>query len=541
MKPLAFFLALVGFYSSTAESRIFEDVTEEALPTFIHENGALGELWLPEILGPGVGLLDFDQDGLLDIWAIQGGSLTAANAKSTGDQLFRNESESGELLFKRITKASGVVATEYGMGIATGDVDLDGDLDVFLANYGKNELWINQGDGTFVRGKFGRKHNIKEWSVAASFADVNRDGALDLYVANYVEFSEATHKKCLGISPQPDYCAPTAYPTVADRLYINTGNGEFVDQTNEYGIDVRSGAGLGVLSTDINLDGFLDFYVANDPTVNFLWQHSGVIGFKDIAMVAGVAVNLNGKAEASMGVVAEDFDRDCDEDLFMTNLTAETNTLFSNSGQNWFVDTTNQVGLGASSLPYTGFGVGWIDLELDGDLDLVTVNGAVSFLVNRVKNDAEPTLGQRNQIWLHESDGSYREHLQDPFTEALETSRGAAFGDLDNDGDIDVVVANNNGPLRIFENISAHDTNWLGLLVLDDDTVAHNAKVQLVGRNCVTKTVRTDGSYASANDPRVVFGLGQKNTKPVIQVHWLDGESSEFGPLAVNQYHVLNR
>lgn len=541
MKPFASILAFFGLYAGNVDCQIFEDVTDDAVPAFVHVNGALGELWLPEILGPGVGLLDFDQDGLLDIWAIQGGPLAGASTVLPSDQLFKNVSKHGKLRFNRITDASGVLATEFGMGIATGDIDRDGDLDVFLANYGKNELLINQGQGRFTRAEFGKQHAAAEWSVAASFIDVNNDGAVDLYVANYVKFTEETHKVCLGIAPKPDYCAPTAYPAVADRLYVNDGYGQFVDQSEAYGIDVVQGAGLGVLSTDFNNDGSLDLYVANDPTANFLWRYAGQASFKNVAMHTGVAVNLNGKAEASMGIVAEDFDRDCDEDLFMTNLTAETNTLFSNSGRNWYVDNTNKMGLGATSLPYTGFGVGWVDLELDGDLDLVTVNGAVSLLANQTDSNTELKLGQRNQIWLYENEGIYREIVKDSFTREIETSRGAAFGDLDNDGDVDVVVANNNGPLRIFENVAKHDNHWIGLQIRDGTSFANNARVQLVGQNCVTKTVRTDGSYASANDPRVLFGLGQDRSKRVVRVHWLDGESSDFGPLAVNQYHVLSR
>lgn len=526
---------------ASVASEIFRDVTEEALPTLMHHSGAMGELWLPEILGPGVGLIDIDQDGLLDIWVVQGGSLFDSSTKQLSDQLFKNTSKDGELRFQRMTEQANVRAMGYGMGIATGDVDSDGDVDVYLANYGQNEVWLNQGDGSFQRGNSEHEPVSPEWSVAASFVDLNQDGALDLYVANYVDFSLDNHRVCHGISNKPDYCAPSAYPATADRLYINAGNGRFTDQTLAYGIQLKRGAALGVISTDFDSDGLWDLYVANDPSPNFLWHQQKEMGFSDLAMNAGVAVNIDGKPEASMGVVSEDFDQDCDDDLFMTNLTSETNSLFKNSGQNWYVDATNQVGLGATSLPYTGFGVGWVDLELDGDLDLVTVNGAVSTVANETQGSQSIPLGQRNQIWLMNDDGVYIELQNDEFTRAVETSRGAAFGDLDNDGDLDVVVANNNGPFRIFENITSADNHWLGLLVQDGNSVAYNAKVQLVGKTCVSKTVRTDGSYASANDPRVVFGLGKLREKSVVEVTWSDGESSRFGPLEINQYHTLNR
>lgn len=542
MKVIVFVIALVASFAECEEYEIFREVSESALPNFTHRNGATGELWLPEILGPGVAFIDYDMDGLLDIWAIQGGPLFDEGVNKRSDQLFRNVSKNGMLLFQRVSDEAEVHATGYGMGLATGDVDRDGDTDVFLANFGPNELWLNQGDGSFSKSTFGNgMEDPGDWSVSASFIDVNQDGMLDLYVANYVDFKLTNHKVCLGISNKPDYCAPTAYPATGDRLYMNTGKGGFVERTDAYGVRLKHGAGLGVISKDFNQDGFLDLYVANDPTSNFLWRNNAGEGFLEVAMNTGVAVNIDGKPEASMGVVSEDFDRDCDDDLFMTNLTSETNTLFKNSGQSWYADATNQAGLGATSLPYTGFGVGWIDLELDGDVDLVTVNGAVSYVANASAGLPLVPLGQRNQIWLLDDSGRYSERLNDPFSQAVESSRGAAFGDLDNDGDIDVIVSNNAGPLRLFENVSNQDNNWLGLLVKEKNSVAYNARVELVGKKCVSKTVRTDGSYASANDPRVIFGLGKTTESPIVQVTWTDGKTNRFGPLAINQYHFLNR
>ncbi|MCY4094165.1 MAG: CRTAC1 family protein [Gammaproteobacteria bacterium] len=532
---------LIGLSGECINAEIFREVTESSDLDFVHENGEYGLLWLAEILGSGVGVLDVDDDGLLDIWAVQGGPLLNRHGSLPGDQIFKNISSDDGLRFQRITDQTGVHATGYGMGIVTGDVDRDGDIDVFLANFGENELWLNRGDGTFE--EVGKTRGISgdEWSVSGSFIDVNGDGTLDLYVANYVQFTTSTHKECLGISLRPDYCAPTAYEPTPDQLYLGVNNGRFKDESKGANIDSSAGGGLGVISVDFDNDGLFDLYVANDPTPNFLWHNLGSGKFENVAMVTGAAVNGDGKSEASMGVDARDFDEDCDVDLFMTNLTSETNTLFRNSGSGWFVDGTNQAKLGASSYPYTGFGTGWVDFDLDGDLDIFTANGAVSLLANESRSASESDLRQRNQLWLNDGRGQFEEIMDDEIVAQTETSRGVAFADLDNDGDADVVIANNNGPLRVFENMSASKHNWIGLKVKDKRSIAYHAKIQVVGMPCVSRVVRTDGSYASANDPRIVFGLGRISTKPRIRVTWSDGESRVFGPLSINRYHVLNR
>ncbi|MCY4128533.1 MAG: CRTAC1 family protein [Gammaproteobacteria bacterium] len=525
----------------SANAEIFRDVTDSSDLDFAHQNGEHGVLWLAEILGSGVGVLDVDDDGLLDIWAIQGGPLLKRQGALPSDQIFKNVTREEGLRFRPITAQASVNATRYGMGIATGDVDRDGDVDVFLANFGQNELWINRGNGSFDERSVAHGLVGEEWSITGSFVDVNRDGLLDLYVVNYVGFTTATHKECLGISLRPDYCAPSAYAPTPDQLYLNIGDGIFQDESKSSNIDSNAGGGLGVISADFDADGLIDLYVANDPTANFLWRNLGLGRFIDIALVTGSAVNGDGKSEASMGIDARDFDHDCDTDLFMTNLTAETNTLFRNSGKGWFIDATNQAKLGASSYPYTGFGTGWVDIDLDGDLDLFAANGAVSFLANEDRSSEEFPLGQRNQLWVNTGQGQFVEVLDDEIVVAEETSRGVAFADLDNDGDPDILVANNSGPLRVFENVTSSTNNWIGLTVKDQHSYAYHAKINIVGESCVSRVVRTDGSYASANDPRVVFGLGKTTSKPRINIAWSDGETQTFGPLAINQYHVLER
>lgn len=532
---------LITLSTECAEAEIFRDVTDSSNLDFVHQNGERGSLWLVEILGPGVAVLDVDDDGLLDIWAIQGGPLGNRHGSLPSDQVFKNITNADGLQFQRLTGRAAVHATGYGMGIATGDIDRDGDVDVFLANFGKNELWINRGDGSFD--EMSQENGLAgdEWSVAGSFVDVNGDGTLDLYVVNYVEFTVATHQECLGISLRPDYCAPTAYEPTPDRLYVNMGGGKFQDESTSANIHSNAGGGLGVISADFDNDGLMDLYVANDPTENYLWRNLGLGRFKEIALVTGSAVNGDGKSEASMGIDARDFDQDCDIDLFLTNLTAETNTLFRNSGKGWFIDGTNLAKLGASSYPFTGFGTGWIDVDLDGDLDIFAANGAVSLIANEDRSSDELPLGQRNQLWLNDGEGQFIEVLDDEIVVAEETSRGVAFADLDNDGDPDILVANNGGPLRVFENVKGSSNNWIGITVKDQGSYSYHAKISIVGESCRSRIVRTDGSYASANDPRVVFGLGTMANEPRISITWSDGETKTFGPLAINKYHVLAR
>ncbi|MYD44390.1 MAG: CRTAC1 family protein [Gammaproteobacteria bacterium] len=524
-----------------AQTAHFQDRTNSAGVSFIHVNGATGQLHLAEILGAGVGTLDFDNDGLLDIWLVQGGPLVNRTGDLPSDELYRNVSKNGRLRFERVTEAMLVSATEYGMGVATGDVNADGYMDVFLANFGPNQLWMNRGNGTFELDQSFARFQSHEWSVAASFVDVNRDGALDLYVVNYVDFSVETHKECLGISHLADYCAPTAYQASKDRLYLNQGDGTFDDVSKVAGVQSIAGGGLGSISADLDDDGLLDLYVANDPTANFLWRNEGESIFHDVAMSTAAAANGDGKTEASMGLVAADYDQDCDVDLFMTNLTAETNTLLRNSGKGWFTDVTNRAGLGASSLPFTGFGTGWIDIDHDGDLDIFVANGAVSLVANESRGSDLHRLSQRNQLWLNDGAGSFVEHMNEELVTVSETSRGAAIADLDNDGAVDLLVANNDGPLRVYENMSMAKNHWIGATVLAKGVVAHHAVVNLTSRPCTSRIVRTDGSYASANDHRVVFGLGKNGAKQKLSVTWPDGTTSTYGPLAIDRYHLLER
>ena len=525
-----------------AEGVRFVDVASEAGLDFEHRNGMAGELWLAEIVGAGVAVFDFDGDGFQDVWLVQGGPLEERTGELPRDQLFRNVGGAA-LRFENITAEAGIRAEGYGMGIATGDIDNDGDLDVFLANFGHNQLVENVGGGRFrditARAGLG---GPAEWSVSATFADFDGDDRLDLFVGNYLRFTLANHKDCRDFASRLGYCAPDAYHPVPDRLYRNLGHGRFKEVTAQAGIAVaKAGGALGVVAADFDANGHPDLYVANDGVANHLWLNRGVgenqPRFVEDALLAGVALNGNGAAEASMGVAAEDFDQDCDVDLFLTHLGTETNTLYENS-DGWFADVSNRAGVAASSGPFTGFGTAWFDADNDGDLDLFSANGAVRAIPElRDAGDPHP-LRERNQLWLNDGQGRYAEADGGPAFDLVEVSRGAAFGDLDNDGDTDIVVTNNNGPARLYRNES--NGAWLGLALRTlEGRVGTGAVVTLEAANCRRRRVATDGSYASANDPRLVFGLAGQAGRTVL-VAWPNRSTERFGPLSANRYHLLH-
>ena len=533
-RPLLF-AGLASGLAAGADVR-FVDATVEAGLDFTHLSGMAGELWTLEIIGAGVGILDYDGDGRMDIWLVQGGPLVGrVTAELPSDRLFRNV---GELAFKDVTEAAAIAATRYGMGIANADVDNDGDTDVFLANYGANELWLNLGDGRFRNATADSGIVGESWSISASFADVDGDGLLDLYVANYLDFAIDTALPCR-VAGQRSYCPPSRFAGVADRLYRNLGGGRFQDVTTVAGIDVVRAAGMGVVADDLDHDGHVDFYVANDGTANLLWINDGAGRFTDTALSAGAAVNSAGTAEASMGVTVGDFDADGDADLFVTHDTGETNTLYVNDGQGTFEDRTSSAGLAVGSLAFTGFGTGWMDVDNDGDLDVFAANGTVRFVPGQLAARTGPPLRQRNQLWLNDGD-RYRRTDGGPAFALEHASRGTAFGDLDNDGDLDLVVTNNHAPARLYRNDTPR-SSWLGIVVDSGMSPTIGTRVWIDRPGIGPGRVRTDGSYASAHDPRVVFGLGPANEPRRVTLRWPDGVERQFGPLPVNRYHILRK
>ncbi|MCB1033379.1 MAG: CRTAC1 family protein [Acidobacteria bacterium] len=547
----------------SATSLVAYPFSEEAVRLgldFLHFNGMSGEYYFPEITGPGAALLDFDGDGDLDAFLLQGRMLDPrrplrdATFPPPGEsapthRLFRNElhrpdGTAGPLRFVDVTAASGVDFVDAGMGVATGDYDGDGRVDLYLANFGSNRLLRNRGDGTFedVTAKSGA--DDPRWSVAAAFFDYDGDGWLDLYVANYVDFTVATHKLCRAETGAPDYCGPLSYRPQPDRLLRNRGDGTFEDVTLSSGIHAAFGAALGVVPADFDLDGRMDLYVANDGSANQLWMNRGG-RFTDEALLAGCAVNAAGQPEASMGVDAADFDRDGDEDLFMTHLSGETNTLYVNDGTGNFLDATREASPGQASWSVTGFGTAWLDLDNDGWLDLLVANGAVKVIeAQRQAGDPFP-LRQRNQLFRRIPAAGWEELTEaaGPAFEPLEVSRAAAFGDLDDDGDTDVLLLNNSGPARLLINQVGQANPWIGLRLVTGkparDALGAWVGIHRKAAPTLWRRLRTAGSYAAANDPRILLGLGDGPEVTGVEVQWPGGRKERFAPVQIGRYQTL--
>lgn len=529
----------------------FVDATEQAGLNFRHDSGATGELYLPEIMGSGAALVDIDRDGDLDVFLVQGGPLPGENgaASRPNHRLFRNDLDaSGTLKLTDISDNSGIKAAGYGMGVATADFDNDGLIDLYVTNLGSNQLLRNLGQGRFEDVTQSAGVDDPRWSSSATFFDFDRDGHLDLFVTNYVEFDRTKAPKCYAPNSARDYCGPDAFPAVHDSLYRNLGNGTFQNVTEAAGLIEGLGAGLGVIAADFNGDGWCDVYVANDGDPNQLWiNQQGTGRFVDEALLAGVALNMHGQAEAGMGVDAADLDGDGDEELFVTNLEGESNTLYFNLGNGLFEDRTNLLGLRASTLQFTSFGTRFIDFDQDGILDLFTMNGAVRLQASLVAAGDSNPLRQTSQLFRNRGSEGFVEvdyRLAAPFATAA-VSRGACIGDLDNDGDLDVLYTTNNGPAHLLLGQASPEAHWIGVRLIDpksqQDVLQTRVEFAGSGTPTVWRRVHTDGSYQSASDSRIVVGLGQDSSARTVTAHWPNGVVETWPDLKPDQYHTLRR
>ena len=552
--------------SEPAAAEWLVDRAAESGLDFVHFNGMSGAYYEPEIYPPGAALLDYDNDGDLDLYVVQGQmlgpgkTLGAAQVPpppdpaTLSDRLYRNDLSVGPdgrrtLRFVDVTAASGIDVRSYGMGVAAGDFNNDGWTDLYLTRLAPNVLLQNNGNGTFTDVSRRSRTDDPSWSVSASFVDVDRDGWLDLYVGNYLRYALEQDRPCVSVSGEPDYCDPLVYTSGRDRLYRNLRDGTFRDVTSEAAAGGH-GSALGVSTADFNGDGWIDVYVANDRQENDLWINQRNGTFRNEALLSGTALNLNGDAEASMGVDAGDYDNDGDEDLIIANFTGEGSTVYRNSGAGQFEDVGARSGLRQRSLPFTGFGNAWIDIDNDGWLDVLTVNGAVKRIEALARQGDRFPFGQGKQLFRNMRDGRFEDITDRAATvlRPVEVSRGAAFGDVDNDGDTDIVVANNNGPLRLLINEVGHRRRWLGLRLVGGSEGGAAGRDMLGARVRVERTdgvtpwrrVRSDGSYASANDPRVLVGLGEASVTSV-RVQWPDGSTEEWRDLEPNTWRTLRQ
>ena len=605
-------LALVAILAAAAESAgdvspAFVEVAAEVGIDFVHYNGMTGQLYTAEVVGAGVALFDYDNDGDLDVYLGQGRSFEGDEDRSPvfpppaaepTDRLFRNGLvETGELRFTDVTAEIGLHAPGYNTGVATGDYDRDGWVDLYLTNLGSNRLLRNVEGRRFEDATEAAGADDRRFSVPAVFFDYDADGWLDLYVGNYHRFHRANRKRCFLTGGQPDYCGPLSQPAQADRLLRNLGDGTFVDATRSSGLGadpVAPGTALGAVAADFNGDGLVDLYVANDQMANHLWLNQGDGTFVEDAVFAGAAFDRDGRPQASMGVAVGDFDGNGSPDIFLSHLVREHNTLYLNDGEGLFDDRSREAGLIDPSWPMTGFGAASLDVDGDGVLDLYVVNGAVRRIEAQVEAGDPHPLRMENQLFRGLGGGRFEtmpaERRERPVH--VEVSRGLAVGDLDNDGDPDVVVSNNAGPARVLLNQRRPGRAWIGLRLVEaagadgaggygesgsggtaggpaeseDGPTAggygesgdgedggesglfvdvYGARARLAGEKG-WRRVHTDGSYAAARDPRLLFalpGAGEPTGEAVhrtIEIRWPDG-TTQTETVETGRYHTVRR
>ena len=501
-----------------------------------HVSGFAGRYLLPEITGSGAALTDLDNDGDLDAYVVQSGSGLAGGVAKEGNLLYLNQ---GGGRFTLAPDSHGGADRGYGMGVATGDYDNDGDVDLFVTNVGPNVLLQNDGSGRFEDVTDAAGVGDPGWGTSAAFLDLDSDGDLDLFVANYLNWSLETELECY-IAGLLTYCPPQNYRAPAtDQLYRNNGDGTFTDISTAAGLDQAYGNGFGVVGADFDNDGRRDVFVANDMMVNQLWLNRGDLRFDEEAMPWSCAVDEYGMAKAGMGVATGDVDDDGDEDLLVVNLEGQTDSFFRNEGA-WFEDATDEVGLAVLSRRHTRFGVVLADFDNDGRLDLYHANGRVG--PGDIRDG--DIFREPNILYRGTPDGRFEEvgPTGGTLPSLVHTSRGLAVGDVNDDGGLDLLVINRDAAPYLLINHVPNRGNWIRFRVRVGDRDAHGARVSaLVGSKRLHRTVQPEGSYLSANDPRVHFGLGDEYRIRDVTVRWPGGLVEVFGDFDAGQVLDLDQ
>jgi hypothetical protein len=496
-------------------------------------------------MGSGGGFLDYDNDGDLDVFLLQGGKYADGSRTSPlGNRLFRQEADH---TFTDVTKGTELAGTRYAVGMAAGDVDNDGLVDIFVANYGPNALYRNRGNGRFedatVRAGLAGDGG---WSTSAAFCDYDRDGFLDLFVNRYVIYDPA--KPCFAFDGSPEYCSPKVKQSRSDMLFHNNGNGTFTNVSRASGIASTALPGLGVVCADFTGDRYPDFFVANDGKPNQLWVNDGKGRFTDEAVVMGAAVNAAGQAESGMGIGLGDIENDHDLDLFITHMTTETNLLYVNDGSGGFEDRSVQAGMARARR--TGFGTAFIDHDHDGDLDLAVANGRafrMPVLPGAQLGAHWDPYAERNFLLENDGRGVFTDAggTAGAFAAELGIARGLAAGDVDNDGDLDMLVTYTAGPARLYRNDAPKKGRWLVVRAFDPKRKrdAYGAIVTATaGGKDYVRLADPGYSYLVSNDPRAHIGLPAGASRVErLSVRWPDGRDEVFPGVAVDQAVTLEK
>lgn len=535
-------LAVLPLLWTPAEAAVrFTDVTDAAGIQFRHFTGATGQRYMPETMGAGCAFLDYDGDGHLDILFANGTGWHPTEPTGT-PQLYRNL---GNGQFAAVTESAGLDVPMYGMGVTAADYDNDADPDIYFTNVGENRLFRNNGDKTFTDVTAFANVGDESWSTGAAFFDADNDGWLDLFVCNYVEWSRETDIPCrvplAGGQQAPTYCTPTLYPGASCRFYRNRGDGTFADVTRRVGLYNRTGKSLGVTLLDYNYDGWIDLAVANDTAPNFLYRNNGDGTFTEEAVLMGVAFSESGKARGGMGIDAADVYNTGGTAIAIGNFSGEkTGFFYAEPKAAYFVDRADRAGIGTVSHRTLTFGVLFFDCDLDGRLDLFSVNGHIEPEVHRYQQHT--TYAQPPSLFRNHGDGTFRDIAQASGLDGLGVGRGCAAGDYDNDGDVDLLVSNNGVT-------AAYGTAWL---LRNDSTPSNYLQVRLIGSrsnrdgvgarvrltagdNVQQQIVRTGGSYGSQSDTVLTFGVAAAAADMHLEILWPSGERDTYAGVAANQ------
>jgi hypothetical protein len=519
----------------------FEDVAAKSGLKFELRNGAIGEFHQPELMLGGVAVLDYNNDGCMDIFFTNGAAMPSL--KKTDPQffnrLFRNNCDG---TFTDVTEKAGVAGEGYSMGVAVGDYDNDGYPDIFVAGVNRNVLYHNRGDGTFedvtekahlggVDPRYG-----KLWSVSAAWVDIDNDGWLDLVISNYVQWDPKLEPKC-GTDKKPLYCHPGAYHDNPNQLFRNNHDGTFTDISESSGLGSHFGKGMGVAVADYDGDGLMDIFVANDSVPNFLFHNLDHGKFEEVGMLAGVALDDNGRPVASMGADFRDFEDDGRPGLIFTAMINDTFPLFRNTGKSpVFEDVTARSGLAAATRALTGWGIGLYDFDNDGFKDVFTANAHFPAIEESLGTEADLP----NSLFRHQG-GRFEDVSKSAGSDFQLAGqyRGVAFADFDNDGRLDAVVSNVNGPARLFHNVTANTGHWLALKLTgtrsNRDGIGAKVEITLPDGRKLYNHCTTSVGYASSSEPLVRFGLGKETVAKLIEIHWPSGKVQQLRDVKSDQ------
>ena len=522
---------------------VFTDATRTSGISFVHNSGAYGRKYLPETMGSGLAFLDYDGDGRQDLFFVNSADWPGHRRRPTTPALYRNR---GDGTFEDVTAKAGLAVEMYGIGVAAADYDNDGRPDLFINALGADRLFHNRGDGTFEDVTARAGVSDPAFGSSATWLDYDRDGLLDLFVCNYVQWTESTDIFCTLDGVSKSYCTPESYRGATNRLYRNRGNGTFEDVTRKAGLFDPTGKSLGVVAFDFDGDGWTDIAVANDTQPNFLYRNKHDGTFEEIGKTAGIAFSEEGRARGAMGIDAADYDGSGRESLLIGNFSNEMLALYHNEGRSLFIDDAATAGIGTPSLLTLAFGCFFFDYDLDGRLDIFVANGHVENDINRVQPSV--TYAQPPHLFRGLPEGRFDEATAGA-GEALArpiVGRGAAYADIDGDGDLDIAVSTNNGPALLLRNDGGSASSWIRVLLVGhrSNRDALGAVVRLLtGGPGQVREVRSASSYASQSERVVTFGLGPAGAgapAPVdIEVTWPTGKRQTFQGLAARRLHIL--